>query len=197
MADVRPPQTIIHFLATLNSRNRNDQIREFVVSYHVDDTAFSVTELLVPNSGFRSGQFLRKTVINNPKTGNPYKPQEIYVGAIVNLGGWEFTLQEASKDSLNIMEAKSDIFVKTDLTEIQKIIRNTLKSSNISIPELLVKFQRVDFDKTGSVPIRELQKIFSACGIDFGDQEFLTLFRRYQIDQTENFGYQGFIESLA
>lgn len=194
MVDLRPPPTILKFLATLNSKRRDDQIREFVVSYYLDDKAFSVSEKQVPNSGFRSGQFLKKMVINNPKTGVPYEPHEVYVGAAVNLGGWQFTLQEASEDALKVMEAQSDVFVKCDLAELLRRIRQTLA---ISVPELLVQFQRKDNRKRNCISLADLQEVFLKNGIDFGDQEFLTLFRRYQVNDMDLFNYQEFIDNLV
>lgn len=192
--DLRPPPTILQFLATLNSKRREDQIREFIVSYYLDDKAFSVTEKQVPNSGFRSGQFLKKSVFNNPKTGLPYEPHEVYIGAMVDLGGWQFILQEASADALKIMEAQSDIFIKCDLAELMRKIRQTLK---ISVPELLVQFQKKDPRKRNYVTLPDLQEVFMQNNITFGDQEFLTLFRRYQINDNEYFDYPEFIRNLV
>lgn len=194
MVDLRPPPTILQFLATMNSKRREDKLREFIVSYYLDDKAFSVTEKQVPNSGFRSGQFLKKSVFNNPKTGNPYEPHEVFIGAVVDIGGWQFTLQEASADALKIMEAQSDIFVKCDLAELMKKIRQNLK---IAVPELLVQLQKKDIKRRNYVTLRDLQDVFLQNGITFGDQEFLTLFRRYQINDDDYFDYPEFIRNLV
>ena len=194
MVDLRPPETILQFAATLNSRRPDDKLREFVVAYHLDDKAFTVFEKGVPNSGFRNGKFLKKTVVNNPKTGKPYEPKDVYVGAVVELAGWQFTLQEASEDALKVMEARSDVFAKSDLNQLLIIVRDTM---TLSPPQLLVEFQKSDTRKRGYLPLAEVQQILLRAGLDFGDQEFLTLFRRYQVNDSEYFDYQSFVKSLA
>ncbi|OHS98730.1 hypothetical protein TRFO_08734 [Tritrichomonas foetus] len=194
MVDIRPPATILQFSATINSRRPEDKMREFVIAYYLEDQAFSVAEKRVPNSGFGSGQFLKKTVVNNPKTGKPYEPREVYVGAVIDMGGWQFTLQEASEDALKVMEAHSDVFTKCDLNELLKITRERM---TVSSPECLVMFQKYDTRKRGYVTLAEVQEVLLKCGIDFGDQEFLTLFRRYQVRGIDFFDYQSFVRNLV
>ena len=192
--DLRPPATVLQFAATLVTRNQNDKQREFVIAYYVEDRAFAIFERSIPNSGFRGGKFLQKTVVNNPKTNQPYQPSDIYIGATLEIAGRTFCLQEASEDALKIMEAQSDIFVKCDLAELMKKIRQNLK---IAVTELLVQLQKKDIKRRNYVTLRDLQDVFLQNGITFGDQEFLTLFRRYQINDDDYFDYPEFIRNLV
>lgn len=169
-------------------------MREFVVAYYVEDRAFAITEKVIPNSGFKGGKFMQKTVINNPKTGQPYEPKDIYIGAQVDIGGRIFCLQEASEDALKVMEARSDVFPKCDLATLMSIIRERLKGKQ---PELLVQFQKIDKNKRGYVPLLDFQNILANNGITMGDQEFLTLFRRYQYRDYDKCDYQEFVENLV
>jgi hypothetical protein len=194
MVETRPPATILQFCATLDTRKPEDKIREFVVAYYFEDRAFVVYELRVPNSGFRSGKFMQKQVLTNPKTGKPYEPHEIFIGARLELAGWRFVLQEASEDALKIMEAHSDEFVKCDLAALLRIVREKLGKRS---PQLLVELQRKDPRKRRRLSLLDLQDGLGQFGLQFGDQEFLTLFRRYQVGQSDQFDYEAFVRDLV
>ena len=191
--DIRPPPTILQFSATMISDNKDNRHRCFVVSYCVDDKSFTVFEKVVPNSGFNGGKFLQKTVCTNPATGKPYEPTDIYLGAVVNLEGWKFMLQEASEAALKTMEARSDVFYKSDLSLIISKLRKVLGHQ---IPKLLVAFQKRDPRKRLRVSLVETQEALAEFGIVMADQEFLTLFRRYQYGN-DQFKYQEFVESMT
>ena len=192
--DLRPPATVLQFAATLVTRDQNDKAREFVIAYYVEDRAIAISERYIPNSGFRGGKFMQKTAINNPKTGKPYEPSDIFVGAILQIAGRTFCLQEASEDALKVMEARSDVFTKSDLSMIMVELREKLHGQ---CPKLLVQFQSIDPKKTEKVTLVELEKILANNGIKLGDQELLTLFRRYQHLDYDKFNYQQFVQDLV
>lgn len=192
MADVRPRPTILQFAATLQSQKPEDKIREFVVAYYMEESAFEIFERHIPNSGFRGGKFMQKSVCKK-LSGELYEPKDIYIGAILDLNNWKFVLQEASEDALKTMEAKSDIFVKSDLSELIRICRTKIGTK---VPELLVAFQKKDAKKRGSIHMEETQGVLDQFGLAFGDQECLTLLRRYQVNGME-FDYQAFVEDLV
>jgi hypothetical protein len=194
MVDLRPPPTVLQFLATLDTRKEEDKIREFVVAYYLEERSFVVFESHVPNSGFRGGKFMQKAVVTNPKTGAPYAPSDIYVGAVIDLGGWKFVLQEASQDALRVMEANSDVFRKCDLSDLLTIVR---KRINGRAPELLIAFQKRDVKKRQRISLEVGQEVLLEFGLTFGDQEFLTLFRRYQIGNSDQFDYSEFVNNVV
>jgi hypothetical protein len=194
MVDTRPPATVLQFVATLETRRPEDKIREFVVAFYVEDRAFVVFENHVPNSGFRGGKFMQKQVLTNPKTGAPYEPRDIYVGARLDLARWTFVLQEASEDALKVMEARSDVFVKCDLNALLKLVREKL---NGKAPDLLVAFQKKDVKKKRRLTFLETQEVLADFGLTFGDQEFLTLLRRYRICESEFFDYEALVRNLV
>ncbi|EAY18869.1 hypothetical protein TVAG_295210 [Trichomonas vaginalis G3] len=192
--DIRPPATILQFSATIISDNKQDKLRSFVVQYYVEDKAFQVFEKVVPNSGFNGGKFITKTVCNNPETGKPFEPKDIFLGAKVNINGFRFILQEASEESLKIMESRPDVFVKADLSVIITKLRKVLAGK---APKILVEFQKHDTKKQFVVPLVDVQQVLEVFGIVMGDQEFLTLYRRYQFGKIDGFMYQDFCEAMA
>lgn len=194
MVDIRPPATVLQFIATKSRCTREEMDREFIIAYYVEDRAFAISERTVPNSGYRGGKFMQKSVVINPKTGQPFQPSEIYIGAELEINSTWFILQEASEDALKVMEARSDVFSKCDLCALMEKLRTQMKGK---CPNMLVEFQRLDSRKRGIVSLVQLQQIFSQFDISLEDQEFLTLFRRYQEFDDDRFQYQPFINALV
>ena len=186
----KPDPTYLRFSASLVSRRPDDKFRDFTVTYCIDDKEFSVFEKVVPNSGFKGGKFMQKTLCINPKTQKPYEPSEVYLGAILNLDGWEFVLQEASEDTIKTMEAHPDTFKKCDLVGVME------KLKGLDPKELLAEFQKEDTRKRGRVTFDAVQSILKRKNVVLDDQEFLTLYRRFQFLDTDRFEYQDFINLL-
>lgn len=191
--DLRAPATVLQFSANLDTRDKNDKIRSFVISYYVEEKAFSVFERVVPNSGFNGGKFLQKMVCNDPKTGKPYEPKDVYIGARVTLDGFDFILQQASEASLKAMETRSDVFIKCDLDLIIGKMREMLRGK---LEALEKDFNAADKSKRERVTFEDLISILKNYGIVMGDQELLTLFRRYQFGGTELFNFREFLNNL-
>lgn len=194
MVDIRPPQTILSFTATLVSNNRDDALREFIVAYFVDDCSFSVMEKVIPNSGFPGGKFLQRTKAKNPETGECYQPDDITIGAIVTLSGWKFQLKDATEGTLKAMEAKSDMFTRSDLANVLVPIIPKLKQR---VGDLKVAFQRCDRLKKGRVPRAQVAEILAEFDVNLGPQELITLFRRFQFADSDQFEYTNFIALIA
>lgn len=191
--DLKPDPTVLQFTASLVSRRPEDKGRDFVVAYTVDDHSFQVFEKAVPNSGFQGGRFLHRTVCINPETGQTYKASDVYIGAKVNLEGWTFVLQEASEAALRVMEAHPDIFERSDLYAITDRIRQKMRGK---LEEMKNAFKTLDPRNRGRVSLVELQGIFKQFGIQMDDQEFLTLFRRFQYGDSDRFEYHDFVDAI-
>ncbi|KAH0790196.1 putative flagellar microtugule protofilament ribbon protein [Histomonas meleagridis] len=185
--------TILSFIAKLISNNRDDDLREFIVAYFLEEKAFSVVEKVVPNSGFPGGKFLQKSKINNPKTGKPYQPEEVGIGEEVNLNGWRFKLIGATEGTLRAMEANSETFSRSDLASFLLPISEKLKHKT---NDLRMAFQEKDKFKRGRVQRDQVDPILSKFGINLGPQESITLFRRYQFADSNLFEYNDFIDNI-
>lgn len=194
MVDTRPPQTILSFTATLISNNRDDALREFIVAYFVEDSSFSVMEKVIPNSGFPGGKFLQRTKAKNPETGDLYQPYDITIGADITLCGWKFHLKEATEGTLKTMEAKSDMFTRSDLASVLVPIIPKLKSR---IGDLKIAFQRCDRLKKGRIPKNQVADILSEFDVTLGQQELITLCRRFQFADSDQFEYTSFLPLIA
>lgn len=186
-------QTILSFTATLVSKNRDDALREFVVAFYADDSSFSVMEKVIPNSGFPGGKFLQRTKAINPETNEPYQPDEVSIGRDITLGGWRFHLKSASEGTLKTMEAKSDIFTRSDLFNVILSVSDQLKPK---INDLKTAFARRDKTHRGRVKQSDVGDVLEEFGVNLGEQELITLFRRYQFADSDMFEYNDFLAAL-
>ena len=191
--DLRPPQTILSFKAHLVSKNREDVLRQFIVNYFVDDDKFSVFESVVPNSGFPGGQFISKAHFINPETGAPFQTDELYIDAEIVINGWKFHLDEATEGTLRSMEANPDQYPKSDLSTTLMPALSKLKPKKA---ELEKQFKRKDKLGRGRVSYTVAGNIFDELDVAMGRQERITLFRRFQFADAEQFQYEDFLSLI-
>ncbi|XP_077366918.1 EF-hand domain-containing protein 1 isoform X1 [Festucalex cinctus] len=90
------------------SQRRKDADRVFILSYYLSDDTISIYENPKSNSGFKGGQFLKRTRVPKPNTSvdNPdfYSPSDFSIGCILQVFGHRFTLTDADLYVLNYME---------------------------------------------------------------------------------------------
>ncbi|EAY14140.1 hypothetical protein TVAG_351880 [Trichomonas vaginalis G3] len=189
--DLRPPQTVLSFKSHLVSNSREDILRQFIVNYFVDDDKFSVFEKVVPNSGFPGGNFISRAKFINPATGQKYKTEELYIGATVVLNSWTFQLDEATEGTLRAMEANSDQYPKSDLSQTITSKFSLLKGQKA---ELEQKFKARDKQGRGRVTWVVARSIFDEHDLFTDPQERLTLLRRFQFADVEQFKYNEFLQ---
>lgn len=194
MVDNRPPPTVLPFVATLVSSNRDDALREFIVSFYVEDSSFSVMEKVIPNSGFPGGKFLSRLKATNPETGGPYQPDDVTIGSDVKIGGWTFHLKGATEGTLKTMEAKSDIFTRSDLASFLLPIIPKLKPR---ASDLRTAFVRRDRLRRGRIPRQDIPDVLAEFDVTLSEQELITLFRRFQFADSDMFEYDPFLQLLA
>ena len=83
-SETRPKTTtVLSFNATIISNNTDDQLREFMVNFCIENSSFAVYEKVVPNSGFPGGKFIKESKATSPETGKPYTPDEVHIGATI------------------------------------------------------------------------------------------------------------------
>lgn len=191
--DPTTPQTVLSFSASLISNNRDDQLRDFIVTYTIEDQSFSVIEKVVPNSGFPGGRFLQKMRIANPETGEPYEPSDLMIGTDICLNGWKFHLYDASEGTLRKMETLSDTFKQSNLDEIMAKLGNQIRSR---FNDFKTQILRSDRQKRGRIPKEQLFDALEQIGVELEPQEKITIFRHFQFADSNLFEYTKFIQLL-
>jgi hypothetical protein len=192
--DLRVPPTVVSFIGTIVSNNRDDALREFIISFYLEDSSFAIVEKVVPNSGFAGGRFLTRTQVKNPATNTGYRADDVTVGRDVVIGAWVFHLHSANEGSLRTMEAKSDQFARSDLSAIIGPLRPKLKPH---LNDLKTAFLRQDKLKRGRVKNEYVASILADFDVLIGGQELITLQRRFQFAGSDWFQYSDFLASLA
>eukprot|EP00397_Hematodinium_sp_SG-2012_P011612 GEMP01011756.1.p1 GENE.GEMP01011756.1~~GEMP01011756.1.p1 ORF type:complete len:656 (+),score=133.88 GEMP01011756.1:47-1969(+) len=151
---------ILRFVSSCSTGMSEDADRRFIVAFFLEDDTCSIFEARTRNSGFMEGLFCERTRAKNPTTGKWFAPQDFYVGAQITVNAMKFNLLRPDEYSLKYMEEKSHQFPQSDINIVLKKIKD-------SIPE-----------QAQTHPDKLLQRIHES-GIDFTDQEMITIVRRF------------------
>jgi hypothetical protein len=149
---------VLSFAAKLISRNKDDLLRKFVISFYLYDHTVAIYEEKVQNSGFRHGQFLRKSRLRNPATNQFFVPGDFFVGAKITIANWKFDLLAASQLALGLMEASPDDFPESDLALIIGKLKELASSGGINLRQQFEDAARVKNGKLlseAAIPIIE------------------------------------------
>lgn len=156
---------VLRFEATMANGLAIDKIRRFVVAIAVADEHVSVWELKQRNSGHSEGKFASKSQKLNPATAKPFKLQDFYVGALIEVSACPFNLVAADEAALMYMEEhKSNFPVSNPLLVVSKLrdMREMLQQVNGLIRCMALK--------------QTAQEQF---GVELVDHELITLARAY------------------
>lgn len=94
----------LQFKARLDTTNRIDMDREFVVSYYLADDTVSVFENEVRNSGITGGKFIERTKLWTPDNSRVLTPEDFAIDETVVLNRFRFVLTDASEFTFRFME---------------------------------------------------------------------------------------------
>ena len=190
-SETRPKTTtVLSFNATIISNNTDDQLREFMVNFCIENSSFAVYEKVVPNSGFPGGKFIKESKATSPETGKPYTPDEVHIGATIVVNGWKFKLGKPSEATLKIIESRPETFTMSNMKTIREPFNRRMKGHRDEIEK---SFAECDPHNHGKVTRDQLRQILEKNNISLGEQEFLILFRKYQFAGSELFLYKDFL----
>ncbi|XP_075395441.1 EF-hand domain-containing family member C2 [Tenrec ecaudatus] len=172
------------FFAKLITHNCADLDRMFVISYFLSDDTMSVFELSERNAGFIGGKFLKRLRVKKPgqevfksEPSKYIQPEELYVGARVDVNGYIFHLLNADEYTLNYMEGYPNKFPYSNFDlAIEKLKKEKGKSR-----EVMQVLSSVDPKNTHMVDystFRDLLKDVSAGRLT--DHEIITIARHYR-----------------
>ena len=190
---IPPGKVILSFAAKIVSESTDDDLREFLVNYCVDDQTFSVSEKVVPNSGFPGGRFIGTTKVTDPATGKPYKPDDVTVGKTVVVNSWQFLLAEASEGTLKTMENHPELFPRSNVSHVSETIKDAL-GSKLSIFD--ARCSELDPHGHGKITRDDFFSILHDLGVDTDEQESITIFRAFRFANSDRIRYRDFIDSL-
>jgi len=157
---------IFRFLSSCDNGVPEDVDRRFLIQVYLQDETISVFEKKSRNSGFMEGSFAERATKKSP-SGVAYKATDFFVGAEVTINSMKFIILQPDEFTLKYMESNCEQFPFSDLARICLKIKG-------HVPETA---EQAHPDK--------LLEIFLNAGLDFNDQEMITLVRRFGVDQAD------------
>eukprot|EP00441_Pelagodinium_beii_P026375 CAMPEP_0197664452 /NCGR_PEP_ID=MMETSP1338-20131121/58639_1 /TAXON_ID=43686 ORGANISM="Pelagodinium beii, Strain RCC1491" /NCGR_SAMPLE_ID=MMETSP1338 /ASSEMBLY_ACC=CAM_ASM_000754 /LENGTH=630 /DNA_ID=CAMNT_0043243087 /DNA_START=79 /DNA_END=1971 /DNA_ORIENTATION=- len=158
---------VLRFEASMSNGLPSDGVRRFVVAISAADEHVSVWELKQRNSGYSEGKFASKSKKQNPATAKPFKLQDFYVGAVVEVSAVPFYLLAADEAALIYMEENKRDFPYSNAALVaSKLLdmRETLRQAD------------------GLVGCMDLQELAQdQFGIQLVSHELITLARAYGV----------------
>ncbi|XP_077990031.1 EF-hand domain-containing protein 1-like [Glandiceps talaboti] len=127
---------VLRFAGVMDSVRPEDQGRRFIISYRLADDMMMIYEPPVRNSGIISGKFLERTRVakpsSRPERPEFYGPQDMYIGACIEVFNHRFRIVDADDFVLFYLEQCASDFPGSERT-IQSI--RELKMSQAGAPK--------------------------------------------------------------
>ncbi|GBN38003.1 EF-hand domain-containing protein 1, partial [Araneus ventricosus] len=118
--------TVLRFAAQMDTPRDTERIRRFTVSFFMEDDTVKIHEEQVPNSGFRSGTFLRrcrlKKEVEAPVAKDVhYEAKDFHIGAKIKANGCTFVLTDADLLAFKFMENHPEIYTDICVEDQMKL----------------------------------------------------------------------------
>ncbi|XP_006902140.1 PREDICTED: EF-hand domain-containing family member C2-like [Elephantulus edwardii] len=176
---------ILRFFAKLITHKCADLDRMFIISYFLSDDTISVFELTERNSGLTGGKFLQRVRVKRPgqevfksELSEYIQPEELYVGARINVNGYIFHLLNADEYTFNYMEHNTDKFPMSNF----RLAIDKLKEANIKTEEIKLAFTAADSMCTKMLDYSTFREIIMSVTLGkLTDHEVITIARHYRV----------------
>ncbi|XP_068926691.1 EF-hand domain-containing protein 1 [Petaurus breviceps papuanus] len=116
-------QTVLRYMAVLESPIPEDRGRYFILSYYLATEMVTIFEPPVRNSGFFGGKYLGKTKIAKPGSciDKPtfYGPGDFYIGALIEVFGHRFIIQDADEFVLKFLESNASNYPPSTIESLK------------------------------------------------------------------------------
>ncbi|XP_034948981.1 EF-hand domain-containing family member C2 [Chelonus insularis] len=180
---------ILRFTAKMISDVSSNADRQFIINIHLMDNTISIFELAMKNTGFQSCRFQKRMPIMLPdqeiySSDKPrfYDPCFFYIGAVVNIGKFQFLITSADDYTIRYMEENCDKFCIANPLLIIDKIREAIKPS---YKEFIQNYEPVI--ESGEIPVLSCDKLREALykylEKNICEHEIITIARHYKIRQ--------------
>jgi len=186
-------KTALRFLSKMESKHPEDLDRRFIIEYFLSDDTIRVFEQSMRNSGFVAGKFLDRNKVKNGETGKWFKPDDFFVGALVTINGFKFRCLEADEYTLNLMESEGETFTRANVDQILKQLADKLWDKAYSKTGT---FRDIDKDHDRYIDPDEFSELCRKLGWTLDTHQKLTLFRKFDTDNSGRITFPEFFKSL-
>ncbi|XP_041360930.1 EF-hand domain-containing protein 1-like [Gigantopelta aegis] len=123
---------VLRFEAVMESMKPEDAGRRFIISYRLADDMMTIYEPPVRNSGIIGGKFLERTRVAKPRCDPDnleyYGPQDMYIGALIEVFSHRFRIVSADEYVLKYMEDHSSKFPERTIQSLRDTVGATMKA---------------------------------------------------------------------
>ncbi|XP_055640379.1 EF-hand domain-containing family member C2 isoform X2 [Toxorhynchites rutilus septentrionalis] len=183
----------LRFGARMISDIKENNDRFFVITYYLNDDTVSVYELMIRNSGFQGGEFIKRSRILLPNqdifiSSRPryYQAKDFYLGQTVILQDHKFSITNADIYALSFMEAHCEEFHLSNVSKILQKIRNALQpiyKDYIAKHLAKVDHKKIDGKTVATVNYEALREMLTELiGDQIIEQEIVTLCRQFSAE---------------
>jgi EF-hand domain-containing protein 1 len=184
----------LKFFCRLDSTDPIDSIRQYRITWYLDDDTLAVYESEVRNAGLGSGKWQARTKMVNVNTGKPFVSNDFFVGAIVTIKRHRFIIEGADDFSLRFMEDSSALWPMSSLDFVLSKLKGKLQEKSASLRKMFRKF---DEDKSQSISLAEFQRMLDYFGMSLSKQECVTIFRAFDSDGQGFIDYEEFMRAFS
>mmetsp|Transcript_81867 Transcript_81867/g.228093 ORF Transcript_81867/g.228093 Transcript_81867/m.228093 type:complete len:747 (+) Transcript_81867:82-2322(+) len=183
---------VLRFTAQYFKAKPEDAERLFVINFHLFDDTLSIHEPPQRNIGIITGKYLEKAVHFNQHTGQLFKPQDLYPGAVVKVYNREFEILDMDEYTRNYIES-SDSGRRYDLCAVLEKLRESMRQQ---FPLVRDVFRRFDTDHDGVLTVAEFKQALEKYGFQLADEEILVLMKHFDQRKDGQVSYNEFCDAL-
>ncbi|XP_063973466.1 EF-hand domain-containing family member C2-like [Diachasmimorpha longicaudata] len=194
---------VLSFRGGMISKIPENCSRQFIIQIYLMDNTVSIFEYAPKNTGFTRSLFQKRMEVPLPgrevyPTEKPryFEPHHFYIGAGLNLGGFQFYLTSADEYTLRYMELNCDKFSRANAALIMSKIREGLKPCYKQFVEEVRPVTETDgiFILPYEAFRESLMKHLKDKGIV--EHEIITVARRYGVKRNEPRDTREYLRSL-
>jgi len=189
-------QFILRFNARMISENKEDNIRQFIISFFCGDDTIQVFEYAERNSGLWSGKFLEKQRHKSPITGKYYIEKDFQVGETVSLAKYKFQLLKCDEFTYKYMKERPHIFKEANIEAVVDRIRSFAKKYPSNEEFAIDLFRKLDKNQNDYIDFDELYEGIKSMDVKLTVQQLYTIMRRFDTNGDFKLSLEEFYNGL-
>uniref|UniRef100_A0A0G4HCV0 Calmodulin n=1 Tax=Chromera velia CCMP2878 TaxID=1169474 RepID=A0A0G4HCV0_9ALVE len=184
---------ILRFRAKMRAWRSEDQERDFIVSFFLQDDNVMIHEPPVRNSGYVGGRFLQKGRYTNDFTGTDFKFSDFAIGKEVGILGYIFLLTDQDEYTRRIVEDDPPPFPRLEIKSVIEKLRESVKQQFPLVRDMFRKFDR---DHNGVMTKVEFASLLGKFGFILTEQELLTVMRHFDLNEDGQVSFNEFCDVI-
>ena len=196
----------LRFQLKLHKPERHeDNMRSFILTYHLDDDEIMVSEVAIRNTGFTGGKFLRKQRLRKPESegGDFFKLNDLYKGALLNINGFRFEITAIDKNSEQWLEHKetkgrpAEDLTKVTRERLQTLIGSFQSFVTCRFCTQTEAFRFFDKDADGKITIKEFFEALKDSQITRREEEAVAMLNALDSQGNGHVNYKDFFKAVT